>query len=128
MAKRKVKSKQQKLLDKADKLAGDIVRSRGYCELKGKDTINCGGSLQWAHIIGRGQKRLRHETYNALCLCAGHHVYYTHHPHEWFLDTIPKYFPRQWALIEKHRHEPFTGDYEQIIEKLEKELKKSIDL
>lgn len=118
-------SKQYK--KKADDLARAMVRSRGVCELRGKDRVKCNGVLQWAHIVGRGNHRLRWETWNALCLCAGHHVYYTNHPDKWFWDIIPKHFPEQHVLIQKHRHEPFQKNYVEIIENLEKSSTKSID-
>lgn len=116
--KRKPKTERQKQVEKADGLARQIVRSRGYCQLAGKDRIRCGGVLQWAHIVGRSNYRLRWELWNALCLCAGHHVYYTHHPLEWF-EIVALEFPEEWAQIQQHRNEIKRNDLDEVIKELE---------
>lgn len=72
-----------KAKNKLDKIFSLLVRSVGQCELAGEDKIKCGGCLQCAHIIGRGNLFLRWNRLNALCICAGHHVYYTYHPEAW---------------------------------------------
>lgn len=54
------------------------VRSLGYCQLKGMDTVRCGGVLQAAHIFPKGAyPRIKLDRQNILCICAGHHRYYT---------------------------------------------------
>lgn len=115
---RKVKSPQAKLKAKADKLAGDHVRARGYCQLGGADHVTCNGNLQWAHIVGRSNHRLRWEEYNALCLCAGHHMWYTYHPYEW-VRIIDQEFPEYAAEIEKHRNEIWDKDINAVIRRYE---------
>lgn len=113
------KTARAKLQDKADKLAGDAVRARGRCELAGKDKVTCNGTLQWAHIVGRANRRLRWEAYNALCLCAGHHIYYTHHPWEWY-EIIRAQFPLAYGQIQEHRQETWDKNIEVIIERYAK--------
>lgn len=98
------KSEKQKLRNQADNAFSHIVRERNFCELKGRDKIKCGGNLQCMHIITRSNKRLRYEELNALCGCAGHHVWYTHHPEEWF-DLVEREFPFHWAFIQEHKNE-----------------------
>lgn len=105
---------------KADKLCGDIVRARGYCELAGKDHIRCSSVLQWCHIVGRANHRLRWELWNALCACSGHHVYYTNHPWEW-QDLIREQFPENYELIQTHKNEMWDGFYLSVIERLKME-------
>lgn len=119
------KTPKKKKIKIADDLCREIVRNRGFCEAAGLDNVRCGGVLQWCHIIGRANKRIRWETYNALCMCQGHHVYYTHRPHEWFLDFIPKNFPVQFEQIQMYRNEKWDGDIDKIIERLEKEKENS---
>lgn len=67
----------------ADALCGEIVRSRGYCEVPRFTKSNCKGNLQWAHIFSRSYYQIRWDPNNALCMCAGHHMYFTQHPIEW---------------------------------------------
>lgn len=108
------------LRDKADRLAGAKCRAKAYCELAGMDRVRCGGVFQWAHIVGRANYRLRWEPWNSLCLCAGHHVYYTHHGFEWF-QIIADRFPDQYGKILAHRNELFDGDYDRVIEQLQQD-------
>ena len=68
---------------KCDKLWSLIVRHGGGCELAGKDHVRCGGVLQAMHNFGRGHAGVRHELWNGTRGCAGHHVWYTHHPEAW---------------------------------------------
>lgn len=115
-----VKPTRKQLRDKADRMAGAMVRGRGYCQFGGLDKVRCGGGLQWAHIVGRSNYRLRWELYNALSLCAGHHVYYTHHPWEW-QELIRTHFPDYYDKISAHRNEMFDGDYDRVITTLKEE-------
>jgi hypothetical protein len=43
----------------------------------------CRGSFQCAHGIGRAYRSVRWDENNAFKLCAGAHVWTTHHPLEW---------------------------------------------
>ena len=116
-AKPKKKIKRTTLVNKADKLFSPMVRAKGYCELAGKDTINCGGGLQCAHIETRGAHAIRWSFENALCLCAGHHVYYTNHPRFWDL-IVEEVFPDKWNWVEEHRRDTWDKDLEKVLEKL----------
>lgn len=79
----------------ADTLFSKLVRSVGYCEVE--DGVYEGsigiisirshtahaGPLQCAHVFSRSYLATRFERMNAVCLCAAHHVYFTHRPLEW---------------------------------------------
>lgn len=68
-----MKTPRQKIITKLDKLFSQKVRSKGFCERCGKES-----NLQCAHIYSRRNKRLRWDFENALCLCAGCHLYWWH--------------------------------------------------
>lgn len=73
--------------DPADAAFSDCVRERA-----GWNCENCGKSgliakMECAHIIGRKNKRLRHDPDNALCLCFSCHLHYTANPLE-FSDFV----------------------------------------
>jgi len=86
----------------ADSLFSEYIRkSRGTCQAAGKDTVKCGGYLQCAHIITRARSIIRYDENNALCLCAGHHAYYTNNPYEWFEIFIPKNFFLEWMYVKR---------------------------
>ena len=73
----------------ADKLFSLIVRASGVCAYHSAESAvdpwggGCKGSLQCAHIISRSYRSVRWDERNAMPLCAGAHVYFTHHPLEW---------------------------------------------
>lgn len=74
----------------ADDLFSKLVRSRGHCEAAGFDMIECNGVLQCAHLVPRMYLSVRWDPSNAACLCAAHHVRFTHWPleHEQFCIYI----------------------------------------
>ena len=76
-------------MQRADTAFSKVVRSVGYCE---SDREGHKGNLQCAHIIGRSYKVVRTDPRNALSLCAGCHMYFTHHPIEWE-DWIDETYP-----------------------------------
>lgn len=89
----------------ADKLAGDICRSKGYCEAKGYGTFKCTNRLQWCHIFSRRYQRLRWLPQNALCMCSSHHVYFTYNPNEWVKFLMDKYNDTyQWLYQQKESY------------------------
>ena len=117
------KLKKSTLKKKADKVLSLFIRRYGKCQFKGKDTIHCSSVLQAAHIETRGTNRLRHDLHNLLCICAGHHWYYTNHPKS-FDEMVQKYFPLQWKYVQLHKKEIVkrtTEDYQEIIQMYSKE-------
>jgi len=68
-------------LKRADDLFSAWIRAYGVCWAQGYR--DCAGRLQCAHIFSRRYRALRWREENARCLCAGHHLYFTHRPAEW---------------------------------------------
>lgn len=116
--KRRVKTVRQKKGDLADKLFSLLIRRVGICQLAGKDKIRCGGGLQCMHIVTRGIKRLRWDTANAICGCAGHHVFYTHNPEKW-RDFVSTNFPEEWKYVNEFRNEKWDEDLDGVLAGLE---------
>lgn len=115
------KQKISLLKKKADKLFSLSVRKYGKCQFMGLDTVKCSHVLQCAHIETRGTNRLRHDQQNALCLCSGHHWYYTNHPGD-FDRIVQEFFPSQWKYVQEHKKELVkrtVEDYQNIIKELE---------
>lgn len=61
------------LIKKLDILFSKKVREIGYCQRCHKTE-----NLQCAHIFSRKSKSIRWDFGNALCLCAGCHLYWWH--------------------------------------------------
>ena len=90
---RKRKSTPAQLAREADKLWSLIVRQHGGCEVAvGVGVKGCSGGYQAAHGFSRRYRHTRWLPLNGFCLCAGHHVYYTHRPLEW-----DDYIKRAWG-------------------------------
>ena len=112
MIRRKRKSKKDKTprelqIDRADQLFREIIYMRDgkQCQLAGRDNVNCGGGIQCAHIITRARYRIRWEPMNAMCLCQGHHWYYTNNNHVWF-PLVERLFPEMWKTVDLLKHLP----------------------
>lgn len=116
--KKQRKSTKSALKRRADKIFSEKIRSKGYCFMKGEDNVECGGSLQCAHIVGRANHNLRWDSANAIPLCAGHHIYYTSRPTEFAL-IISSLIPTRWEYLREHRNEIWDKDIERVLEELE---------
>jgi hypothetical protein len=112
-----VKVNKKALGKKADTIFSLFIRRIGVCELAGKDGIRCGGSIQCAHIETRGVRAMRWNPMNALCICGGHHWYYTNNESKW-QEVIKKEFPKKYAFYLKHKNDKWDGDYEKVFQKL----------
>ena len=99
------KPSKTKLQKECDSLFSLLIRSVGKCQAKEYTKVTCGGHLQCAHIISRSNRRLRWDTMNAICMCAGHHRYFTTKAEAWYWDFLPKYFPEKSEYVKKHRNE-----------------------
>lgn len=62
---------------------------------------NCLGIKQCAHIVSRGYMGTRWDFENAVVLCAGDHVYFTHHPEEWRLWVDLNFGPGYYDSIRR---------------------------
>jgi len=103
----------KKPIKKADKLFSDKIKSIGKCEKCGKRKY-----LQTAHIISRRYKQVRWDLDNAVCLCRGCHVYFTHHPIEWDLWVEDKIGTALYKGLKTRALMYGKIDYEHIIKNL----------
>lgn len=71
------KSKRDAEVKELDRLAREVVMKRdgGKCRRCGSER-----RLQWCHIYSRRYPSLRWDPDNALCLCAGCHLWQHHNP------------------------------------------------
>ena len=99
------KPSKSKLQKQCDILFSILVRSVRRCEASQYTKVHCGGQLQCAHIISRSNRRLRWDTMNAICMCAGHHRYFTTKSEAWYWDFLPKYFPDKSEYVKKYRND-----------------------
>lgn len=100
---------------KADVLFSQRIRAYGQC-------ARCGTTqrLQCAHIVSRRYLSTRWDDDNAIALCAGCHVYFTHRPLEWE-EWVVKRFGAEWYEgLKKRALKPAKPDYEAIVERLKK--------
>lgn len=112
------RTERQKKQDLADRLFSLLIRKVGYCQLAGKDTIRCGGNLQCMHLVTRGAWSIRWDPANAICGCAGHHVYYTNNPEKW-RDFLETHFFEEWAYINARRNVMWDKDLDKVLASLE---------
>ena len=68
--------KRSTLNNRLDKLFGQVVRKKRYCQRCGRHD----NTLQTAHIFSRAYKSVRWEQDNAFCLCAGCHFWVHKNP------------------------------------------------
>ena len=73
-----------------------------YIRGRDKACYDCGepNLLQCAHIISRRYHAIRWDPDNALALCRGCHMFYTHHPLEWEA-VVEGWFPGRLASLRK---------------------------
>ena len=103
----------------ADKLFSLIVRARGKCAWHDCTAGSiCSGPLQCAHGIGRAYRSVRWDENNAFALCAGAHVWTTHHPIEWydFLEAVMG--PEAYAALKRKALTPWDHDIEGVLVRL----------
>lgn len=74
-----------KLIKELDKLASQIIRQRGKCEICGKrETLQC------VHIFSRRNFSVRWDLDNLLCLCYRCHHYFAHKEPIRFTEFVKK--------------------------------------
>jgi hypothetical protein len=54
---------------------------------------------------------------NAVCLCAGHHVWYTNNPNAWD-KIVKKVFPKKFKFVEKHQSDIWDKNIEKVYDDL----------
>jgi len=118
----KRKPKKKTLINKADKIARDIVKAKGYCEICGKSN----GQLHCHHVIGRTNKNLRWRLENLICICAGCHKMNAGNVHDdpiEFLKWFEENRPDNYKYINKERNIIWDRDYDKVLEYLNDKLK-----
>ena len=111
-----MKTPRKKLEKKADKLFADKVKSKGRCEkCKSRDYLQC------AHIISRRYKQVRWDLDNAVTLCRGCHVYFTHHPIEWEDWVINRMGEENYQMLRTRALQYGKIDYDKVIDLLSSE-------
>jgi hypothetical protein len=85
-----------------DSLAGSIVRSRGYCEVKPYyPRLKCDQVFQWGHIISRGYTPIRWNLNNGFCICRVHHRFFTGRQIEWDEVVLLMIGPKHYEELKK---------------------------
>ena len=108
------------LRNKADKLAGQLCRSKGKCEHCGKTE-----TLQWCHIHSRSLGKLRYDERNCVCLCASCHAHFHSKPLEFtqFIGKVKGTDIVDYLIRESRILEPLTIKwYEGVIVELKEKL------
>lgn len=106
-------------MKQADKLFSQIIRARGRCEAAGDTDFPCSGGLQCAHLISRRYHATRWNVDNAACLCAAHHMYWTHRPLEWDVWCLDLLGPSVWAELKLVARAGGKTDYAELIPALQ---------
>lgn len=104
-----------------DKLFSLKVREHRICALWNVDGIKCSSVLQCAHVIGRANLYLRWNKLNALCICSGHHVYYTYHPEAW-RELMQRWYGIEYQILLDERNKKITFNevfYKEKLKELE---------
>lgn len=131
------KASKKTLKAKADKLAGQACREKGYCEahewvqkfMFGIDNDpqsethghlvfkghRCSNRYEWAHIKSRGICSIRHDPKNCVCLCNICHRYFTQNPDRFkhFIDWLD---PDRWDYLNEQMCLHKKPDYEYWID------------
>ncbi len=99
---------------RADMHFASKIRRIGKCAL---EASGCRGNLQCCHILRRALTNIRWDERNALCMCAAHHVYYTHRPEEWRV-VIEKMFPGRLDELQRLSQADGRPDMEEVLRTL----------
>lgn len=115
VARRKRKPSRTSLRTKADTLFSLHIRRDGVC-------VRCGKTegLQCAHIVSRRYLSTRWDDDNAVCLCAGCHIYMTHRPLEWDVWVTKRIGADAYAAIKRRALKTTKPDYEAIVARIKK--------
>lgn len=96
----KKRKPRQNYRQQADRIFSKFVRERdGECQAKDQ-LFPCKGNLQCAHVLPRRYATVRCDPFNAIALCASHHIYWTHRPIE-FEDWVKAKYPGRWEALRR---------------------------
>lgn len=105
------KTPRKSLIKKLDRDFSLRVRLRNKCERCGKTE-----NLQCAHIISRTYQQVRWDEDNALCLCAGCHIYWWHKEPIEAARWLEEHWPGRYDRINQKRHQVSKLDLESLYE------------
>ena len=92
----------------------------GICEAEGASGVACSGPLQCAHVVSRAYRAVRWDRENAFCICAAHHVFYTHRPLEWEAFVLDCIGPDTYADLKRRALAEYPRiDYAAVLSSLE---------
>lgn len=109
------KPSRKTLKKKCDKVWGEIIRSKKYCEICGRPANNP------HHVIGRVNYILRWDIRNGCLLCAGCHTshrFSAHNDPVYFMDWFKKHRPKDYDYLIKKKNKIWDKNYEEILKKL----------
>ncbi len=111
------KQKRSTLRNRADRLFSLIVRAEGKC-------AHCGSTenLTAAHIVGRRHYATRWSEDNSEPLCWPCHHRFTLNPVSWNLWIIEQIGEEAWWDLHRRALAKWDGDYDALIDRLEKRL------
>jgi hypothetical protein len=117
ISKTKKKPSVKGLKNELDIVFSKLVRRRGHCERCGiRDNLQC------CHVMSRRHQQTRWDLDNAMCLCAGCHLWWHHNPIEagrWYDE---KYGVDSYNLIKEKSQKIAKIDYAQKLVGLTKKL------
>lgn len=114
------KRKRKANLRRCDAVFSKLVRRVGKCEAQEVWPHECAGPLQCAHILSRQYRAIRWDTANAVCLCAGAHVRFTHRPLEWERLVLDMIGPDALEDLKRRALADYARiDYEAVLSSLE---------
>ena len=119
------RKKRKANMRQCDAVFSKLVRSHGYCQgqhyispFDGR-AIECKGPLQCAHIMSRVYRATRWSWDNALCLCAAHHLWWTHHPLEWHEFVEDKIGEQAYEALRRRARQVTQVDYAEVLRSME---------
>ena len=109
------------LSKRLDLLFSKIIRDANQCHRCLKYGVK---NLQCAHLISRSYRQTRWNAENAICLCSGCHMYFTHHPLEWE-EYINQVFPGRLQRLKRQALKYSKLDHKKILADLQTYAKKN---
>jgi len=110
---------------KADRLFRTIVRRDQVCtyhldaeRAPFEPLMGHGGPIQCAHLVTRGRHTVRWDEDNAMPLCSGAHVWFTHNPNQWDAYLEWKFGKEAVEALKARSTVKWNGDYESVLVRL----------
>lgn len=111
-------AKRSTLKNRADRLFSEMIRKRdGVCQA-GPEDGDCLGALQCAHLVSRRYHSTRWDPDNAIALCQGHHMRWTHDVAGWELWRLKRYGYDAVVELYQRAQVPWDKDIDAVLERL----------